>query len=204
MFKPFSRCTSPINIGVSVVASWQAVSTQHDDESRLVEAARNGDSAAFEKLYRSNRDRIYALLWRMCGGDAALAEDLLQEAFIRAWQKLDSFRGESRFGTWLHRLSANVALSDRRIRLRRIGREVAMDEVTERTAIGDRDVVADKRMDLEKAIAGLPERARSVLILYDIEGYRHAEIAEITGMAVGSSKAQLHRARKLIRKVLDS
>ena len=186
------------------MASWQAVSTQHDDESRLVELARNGDSAAFEKLYRSNRNRIYALLWRICGGDAALAEDLLQEAFIRAWQKLDSFRGESRFGTWLHRLSANVALSDRRIRLRRIGREVAMDEVTERTAIGDRDVVADKRMDLEKAIAGLPERARSVLILYDIEGYRHAEIAEITGMAVGSSKAQLHRARKLIRKVLDS
>jgi len=186
------------------VASWQAVSTQHDDESRLVELARSGDSAAFEKLYRSNRNRIYALLWRICGGDATLAEDLLQEAFIRAWQKLDSFRGESRFGTWLHRLSANVALSDRRIRLRRIGREVSMDEVTERTAIGDRDVFADTRMDLEKAIAGLPERARSVLILYDIEGYRHAEIAEITGMAVGSSKAQLHRARKLIRKVLDS
>jgi RNA polymerase sigma-70 factor (ECF subfamily) len=79
-----------------------------------------------------------------------------------------------------------------------------MDEVAQRTAIGDRDVFADKRMDLEKAIARLPERARTVLILYDIEGYRHAEIAEITGMAVGSSKAQLHRARKLIREVLDS
>jgi RNA polymerase sigma-70 factor (ECF subfamily) len=79
-----------------------------------------------------------------------------------------------------------------------------MDEVAERTAIGARDVVADKRMDLEKAIARLPERARTVLILYDIEGYRHAEIAEMTGMAVGSSKAQLHRARKLIREVLDS
>jgi RNA polymerase sigma-70 factor (ECF subfamily) len=79
-----------------------------------------------------------------------------------------------------------------------------MDEVVERTAVGDRDVIADKRMDLEKAIARLPERARTVLILYDIEGYRHAEIAEMTGMAVGSSKAQLHRARKLIREVLDS
>ena len=76
--------------------------------------------------------------------------------------------------------------------------------VTERTAVGKRDVVADKRMDLEKAIARLPERARTVLILYDIEGYRHAEIAEMTGMDVGSSKAQLHRARKLIREVLDS
>lgn len=77
-----------------------------------------------------------------------------------------------------------------------------MDEVAERTAIGVRDVVADKQMDLEKAIVRLPERARTVLILYDIEGYRHAEIAEMTGMAVGSSKAQLHRARKLIREVL--
>jgi len=188
----------------TAVASWQADSAQNDDESVLVDLARNGDNAAFEKLYRRNRDRIYGLLWRICGGDAALAEDLLQEAFVRAWQKLGSFRGESRFGTWLHRLSANVALSDRRTRLRRVGREVPMDEVAQRTAVGERDVVADKRMDLEKAIARLPERARAVLILYDIEGYRHAEIAEITGMAVGSSKAQLHRARKLIREVLDS
>jgi RNA polymerase sigma-70 factor (ECF subfamily) len=190
--------------GASAVALWQAGSAHNDDESVLVESARNGDSAAFEKLYRRNRDRIYGLVWRICGGDAALAEDLLQEAFIRAWQKLDSFRGESRFGTWLHRLSANVALSDRRIRLRRVGREVPMDDVAERTAIGDKNVVAPNRMDIEKAIARLPERARTVLVLYDIEGYRHAEIAEITGMAVGSSKAQLHRARKLIREVLDS
>lgn len=204
-FKPFGRCSSPINMGeAGAVASWQASTAQHDDESMLVESARNGESAAFEKLYRRHRDRIYGLLWRICGGNATLAEDLLQEAFIRAWQKLDSFRGESRFGTWLHRLAVNVALSDRRIRLRRVGRELPMDEVAQRTAIGDRDVVADKRMDLEQAIARLPERARTVLILYDIEGYRHAEIAEMTGMAVGSSKAQLHRARKLIRKELNS
>ena len=175
-----------------------------DDEANLVDAARQGDLAAFESLYRSNRDRIYGLLWRLCGGDAALAEDLLQEAFIRAWQKLDSFRGESRFGTWLHRLSVNVALSERRIRLRRVEREVRIDETAERTAIGDRDVFADKRMDLERAIARLPERARTVLVLFDIEGYRHLEIAEMTGMAVGSSKAQLHRARKLLREELDS
>jgi RNA polymerase sigma factor (sigma-70 family) len=186
------------------VASWQADSALHDDESMLVELARNGDCTAFERLYRANRDRIYGLLWRICGGDAALAEDLLQEAFIRAWQKLDSFRGESRFATWLHRLSVNVALSDRRIRLRRVAHEVRIDETAERTAIGDRDVFADKRMDLEMAIARLPERARTVLILFDIEGYRHLEIAEMTGMAVGSSKAQLHRARKLLREELNS
>jgi RNA polymerase sigma-70 factor (ECF subfamily) len=190
--------------GISAMASWKADSASHDGDASLVDSAKSGDIAAFEALYRSNRDRIYALLWRICGGDAALAEDLLQEAFIRAWQKLDSFRGESSFGTWLHRLSANVALGDRRTRLRRVGREVSMDDVVERTAMGDRDVFAGKRMDLEKAIARLPERARTVLVLYDIEGYKHAEIAEMTGMAVGSSKAQLHRARKLIREVLDS
>jgi len=190
--------------GASAVASWEAGFVNHDDEKNLVDAARQGDRVAFEGLYRNNRDRIYGLLWRLCGGDAALAEDLLQEAFVRAWQKLGSFRGESRFGTWLHRLSANVALSDRRIRMRRVKHEVVLDEAAERWIVGDQDVFADKRMDLERAIARLPERARTVLILYEIEGYKHAEISEITGMAVGSSKAQLHRARKLLRKDLDS
>ncbi len=185
------------------LTSWAADSASHDEDSDLVGRAARGDRAAFEKLYRRHRDRVYGLLWRLAGGDAALAEDLLQEAFVRAWQKLDSFRGESRFGTWLHRLSANVALSDRRIRLKRVQRETALDEGAERTAMGDRDVRAGQQMDLERAIAALPERARTVLVLYDIEGYSHAEIAELTDMAVGSSKAQLHRARKLIREDLE-
>jgi len=185
------------------LTSWAAESAHHDDDSGLVEQAGKGDCAAFEKLYRRHRDRIYGLLWRLAGGDAALAEDLLQEAFVRAWQKLDSFRGESRFGTWLHRLSANVALSDRRIRVKRVQRETPLDDAAERTAIGDRDVRAGHQMDLERAIASLPERARAVLVLYDIEGYSHAEIAEMTDMAVGSSKAQLHRARKLVREDLE-
>ena len=191
-------------IGASAVASWDADFEKHDDEASLVDAARQGDIAAFESLYRANRNRIYGLVWRICGGDVSLAEDLLQESFVRAWQKLDSFRGESRFGTWLHRLSANVALSDRRTRVRRVRNEVVMEESVERTAVGDRDVFADKRMDLERAITRLPERARTVLVLFDIEGYRHAEISKMTGMAVGSSKAQLHRARKLLREELDS
>lgn len=185
------------------MTSWAAESAHHDDDSSLVEQAGKGDCAAFEKLYRRHRDRIYGLLWRLAGGDAALAEDLLQEAFVRAWQKLDSFRGESRFGTWLHRLSANVALSDRRIRLKRVQRETPLDDAAERTATGDKDVRAGEQMDLEHAIASLPERARTVLVLYDIEGYSHAEIAEMTDMAVGSSKAQLHRARKLVREDLE-
>ena len=87
--------------------------------------------------------------------------------------------------------------------MRRVERETALEGTAERTAMGDRDVYADQQMDLEQAIAALPERARSVLVLYDIEGYSHAEVAEITGMAVGSSKAQLHRARKLVREDLD-
>ncbi len=180
--------------------AWDDVS---DDEDVLVRRACDGDHTAYESLYRLNRDRIYGLLWRMSGGQHALAEDLLQEAFVRAWQKLDSFRGDSRFGTWLHRLAVNVALSDRRTRLRQAGKETALDEHVDRTAVGSPDVYADKQQDLERCIAGLPERARTVLVLYDIEGYRHAEIAELTGMAVGSSKAQLHRARKLLREELS-
>ena len=186
------------------MASWKANIATHDDENDLVDSARDGDSHAFEKLYRQHRDRVYGLVWRLCGGDAARAEDLLQDAFVRAWQKLGSFRGESRFGTWLYRLSANVALSDRRSRARHLEREAVLDEAVERTAMGDRDVFADKRMDLEQAISRLPDGARTVLVLYDIEGFRHAEISEMTGMAVGSSKAQLHRARKLVREVLES
>jgi RNA polymerase sigma-70 factor, ECF subfamily len=96
-----------------------------------------------------------------------------------------------------------VVLSDRRIRVKRLRREQEFDENIERVQVGERDVFAGLRKDLEAAIAGLPERARTVLILYDIEGYRHEEIAEMTGMAVGSSKAQLHRARKLVQEVLE-
>ena len=131
--------------------------------------------------------RIYALVWRLCGNDAALAEDLVQEAFIRAWNKLELFEGKSAFGTWLHRLAANVALSDRRIRLKRVAREQPMDEAVERTAMGERDQRAGLKADLEQAIARLPERARTVLVLFDIEGYSHAEIAETTGMAPDGS-----------------
>jgi len=185
------------------LASWEEETPGHDDETGLVASATRGDSAAFETLYRRHRDRIYGLMWRLCGGNSALAEDLLQEAFIRAWQKLDSFRGDSQFGTWLHKLSVNVALSDRRSRMRRLTRETGMDEAVERSATGATDIYAGQRMDLEKAISRLPERARTVLVLFDIEGYSHVEISELSGMAVGSSKAQLHRARNLVREELD-
>jgi len=184
--------------------SWSAASTGHDADKDLVSLASGGDVAAFESLYRLHRDRVHGLVWRLCGCNLALAEDLLQETFVRAWCKLHLFRGESLFGTWLHRLAVNVALSDRRIRVRRARFESSLDETAERTAVGHRDVHAADHRDLEKAIARLPERARTVLVLFDIEGYGHAEIADITGMAEGSSKAQLHRARKLLREELDA
>ncbi len=185
------------------MTSWQHDKTDLSaTEKRWVEKAQAGDRLAFEQLYRSHCDRIYGLCWRMCGGDRALAEDMVQEAFVRAWNKLDLFRGDSKFGTWLHRLTVNVVLSDRRIRVKRLRREREFSDDLERVLVGERDVFAGLRKDLEAAIAGLPERARTVLVLYDIEGYQHNEIAEMTGMAVGSSKAQLHRARKLVRDVL--
>ena len=188
---------------MQAVTSWQQDKSELSaTEDRWVEKAQGGDRLAFEQLYRSHCGRIYALCWRMCGGDKALAEDMVQEAFVRAWNKLNLFRGDSKFGTWLHRLAVNVVLSDRRIRVKRLQREQEMVDEVERTLVGDRDVFAGLRQDLEVAIGGLPERARSVLILYDVEGYRHKEIAEMTGMAVGSSKAQLHRARRLLREVL--
>jgi len=185
------------------VTSWQHDKTDLlATEKRWVDKAQAGDRLAFEKLYRGHCDRIFGLCWRMCGGDNALAEDMVQEAFVRAWNKLHLFKGESKFGTWLHRLAVNVVLSDRRIRVKRVQREQEFSEDIERVQVGDRDVFAGLRKDLEAAISGLPERARTVLVLYDIEGYKHDEIAKMTGMAVGSSKAQLHRARKLVREVL--
>ena len=186
--------------------SWDGEDKVHDSDEDLplVDQARSGDVLAFQRLYQRHRERIYGLVWRLSGGDGALAEDLLQEAFVRAWQKLDSFRGESRFFTWLHRLSANVALSDRRSRMRRVRMETPADQDMIDSVEGARDVHAGKRANLERAIARLPERARAVLVLHDVEGYGHAEIAHMTGMAEGSSKAQLHRARKLVREMLDS
>jgi len=168
-------------------------------EESWVRDAVAGDRSAFEKLYRQHLQRIHALCWRMCGGVESIAEEMTQEAFIRAWQKLGSFKMQAKFGTWMHRVAVNVVLSDRRVRIRTMQRETSLEVVkVEPVEKHDASSTSETR-DLESAIAKLPERARSVLVLHDIEGYRHSDIAEMTGMAVGSSKAQLHRARKLVR-----
>ncbi len=169
------------------------------DEARLVERARSGDTGAFESLYRSNVGRVYALCLRM-SGDSERAERLTQDAFVTAWEKLSTFRGEAAFGSWLHRLTVNVVLQDRRSRLRR--RERLERAATEAELPATGGIGPGTRIDLERAIAGLPKRARLVFILHDVEGYRHEEIAEMLGTAVGTSKAQLHRARRLLREMM--
>jgi len=164
-----------------------------------VQAAASGDRAAFQRLYRAHVDRIYGAVLRLAGYDHARAEDLTQEAFIRAWQKLSGFRGDSAFSTWLYRLAVNVALMD--IRSRGSDPVTMMDE-DHIPDHGETPFCAAERDELERAIGKLPPRARAVLVLHDVEGWRHEEIGAELGMAVGSSKAQLHRARGLLRKVL--
>lgn len=174
-------------------------SVEADDDRALVRAAGLGDSRAFERLYRRHSRRVYAVVWRLSGGHVARAEDLVQEAFIRAWQALPAFRFESAFSTWLHRLAVNTALMELRSRAGSEDRETddsALATIASHDTAGQR---MREQIDLERAVASLPERARAVLVLHDIEGWKHEEIAAELGMAVGSSKAQLHRARNLLR-----
>lgn len=165
-----------------------------------VERAVRGDTEAFEHLYRDHVGRIYALCLRMTG-NAAEAEDLTQEAFIRAWERLGSFRGDAAFGTWLHRVAANVVISRGRNIARLRARVVDDEDMTRHADPLDRGPQGTD-IDLEGAIASLPDGAREIFVLFDIEGYRHEEIADMTGLAVGTTKAQLHRARKLLREAL--
>lgn len=168
-------------------------------EAAEVRRAAEGDHAAFERLYRTHIDRIYSLALRMTGED--LAEDLTQEVFIRAWGKLGSFRGDARFGTWLHRLAVNHILSRRASVRKREARNVFSAEVLERV-IAPRRRASAEALDLETALATLPARAKEVFVLYDVEGFGHEEIADMTGVTVGTSKSQLHRARMLLREQL--
>jgi len=168
----------------------------------LVRQAAAGDSRAFEQLYRMHVDRIFGLCCRLCHGDTARAEQSTQDAFVRAWEKLGSFRGESRFGTWLHRLTVNVVLGEHRLLKRWVTFEDGIgtdDESSGDGMFASQQEDTGLKMDLERAMARLPKGARTVLVLHDVEGYQHEEIASLTGIAVGTSKAQLHRARRLLR-----
>lgn len=198
--------------------------TEESDVSvRLVRRARGGERAAFEQLYRSHTGRVYALALRMAG-EPRRAEELTQDVWVRVWERLESFRGESAFSTWLHRVATNVILQEFRGEKRRRSRvklagapgqgagggsDGRRNEAPRRRwrPSADPSATAEDRIsgiDLERALAELPERARTVFVLHDVEGYRHAEIAELMDTAVGTSKSQLFRARKLLRERLEA
>ena len=169
------------------------------EDAILVRRAACADVLAFEALYRRHHRRVHGVIVRLVGAQGLRAEDLTQEAFVRAWQALPKFRFESAVSTWLHRLAVTTALME--LRSRRSGprfdeSEDALEDLGMADSAGNGTALS---MDLERAVATLPSRARAVLVLHDVEGWKHEEIAAELGMAVGSSKAQLHRARQLLR-----
>ena len=169
-----------------------------------VALAARGDRRAFERLYRAHVDKVFTLCARMVG-ERARAEELTQDVFVRAWEKLEQFRGDSAFGTWLHRMAVNVVLNERQAEKRR--RERHDDGIEDMDALPHSEVrplpVPGLSIDLEAAIAGLPPGAKKVFVLHDVEGYTHEEIAGQLGVTAGGCKAQLHRARMLLREALN-
>jgi RNA polymerase sigma-70 factor (ECF subfamily) len=165
--------------------------------------ARDGDPDAFARLYDSHAPRVHAICLRL-SGDPARAGELLQDVFVRAWERLGSFRGESAFGTWLHRLTVNVVLQRARGDQRRVRRIALGDDLAPKGIDGPtRALEPGLRLDLEQAVAGLPEVLREVFVLHDVEGFQHGEIAALLNIPIGTSRSHLFRARRLLREVLS-
>jgi RNA polymerase sigma-70 factor, ECF subfamily len=175
------------------------------EEMALVERCRKGDLAAFEEVYRAHAGRLYSLTCRMLGNPTD-AEDLLQDIFLAAHRKLDSFRGEAALGTWLYRLATNLCLDHLRSRTGRTNQLTdALDDEPSVPDDASRRLAerAVTRMDLERALAKLPEGCRAAFILHDVEGLEHREVAEALGIAEGTSKSQVHKARLRLRAILS-
>jgi RNA polymerase sigma-70 factor, ECF subfamily len=178
-------------------------------ETRAIQRAREGDPAAFEYLYCSHSRRVYAVCLRMVGNTTE-AEDLTQEAFLHLFRKIHTFRGESAFSTWLHRLAVNIVLMHLRKKSPPIVSIQATPDPEDETAspnvdIGEPDLLLEgvvDRINLKRCIAQLPAGYRLIFVLHDIQGYQHNEIAEILGRSVGDSKSQLHKARMRLRELL--
>lgn len=170
-----------------------------DDKKELdwIADAKGGDKAAFQQLYLLHYKRVFALCLRMTA-DSSQAEDACQEVFVQVWQKLDNFRGDSRFSTWLHSVASHVVISQMRKQASWWKRLIPQQEGTPEPG-----TQMSELSDLDKLILQLPERARVVFVLFAVEGYRHEEIAQMLNMAVGTSKAQYHRARTLLKEWLD-
>ena len=168
--------------------------------------AQRGDVDAFEELYRQHAGRVYALCLRLTA-DNAKARDLTQDVFVRAWEALPQFRGDAKLTTWLHRIAVNAMLMQRRSDRRRLSRVSLADDDADDAdaslvgATAPLDVAA--AIDLERAVAALPPGVRRAFVLHDVEGYSHEEIARMTGLAAGTLRAQLHRARQLLIRALS-
>ena len=169
------------------------------NEDAWIRRAQQSDARAFEALYRLHVDKVYGLCLRMTG-NVSEAEDCTQDAFIQAWNKMMKFRGDSAFSTWLHRIAVNTVLGRIRKSKREQDRVQAVNDVyTTRVDTGD----SGELRDLAEAINRLPERARHVFVLHAVYGYSHDEAAAMLGVAAGTSKAQLHRARRLLAQQLE-
>ena len=171
----------------------------------LAQRCRRGDAAAFEELYRAHSGRIYNLVLRMAGS-AQEAEDLLQEVFLQAHRKLGSFRGDSSLGTWLYRLAVNQCLDvlrGRQTRMARATDSIDADGAFEPVAAMPAVPTAISRLDLERAIARLPDGCRAAFVLHDVEGFEHNEVARLLGVSEGTSKSQVHKARMKLRAMLN-
>ena len=178
-------------------------------EARIIERAKQGDAEAFEALYHLHKRRVYSLCLRMTANTAA-AEDLTQEAFLQLFRKIGTFRGESAFSTWLHRMAVNVVL----MQLRKKGlpvvpleENIETEEESPRKEPGADDprlAGCIDRMQLQRSIEALPPGYRMIFLLHDVEGYEHNEIAEMVGCSIGNSKSQLHKARMKLREILKT
>lgn len=187
---------------VSAMQLPERTTETRSDEVTLAARARDGDVKAFEQLYRRYVGRVHAVCLRLAG-NAALAEECTQDAFVRAWESLAKFRGDSAFGTWLHRIAVNTVLERHRTQIRQASWVVHRnDEVL--NAVPAEESSPEHGLDLEESIAALPPAARMIFVLFDVEGHTHEEIAEMTGLAVGTSKAHLHRARQILRARLEA
>ena len=184
-----------------------AAPTTFTAEQALVARAQRGDVAAFEALYKANAPRVFALSLRLTGNRADAAE-LTQDVFVQAWQRLTSFRGDAALSSWLHRIAVNTIFMRSRGEHRRRARVryAAEEQDGDAAPVNQGTVPAvdvAQAVDLERAIAALPPGARRVFVLHDVIGYRHEEIARLTGLAEGTLRAQLHRARRLLMEALQ-
>lgn len=194
----------------TAIAAMPSPPPDRDAERALIARAQRGDLGAFEALYRANAPRVFALALRLTG-DRHDAGELTQDVFVHAWQRLTTFRGDAALASWLHRITINTLLMRERGSRRRTARlhdlgVVDTDDVVAGIDAEDRSTRAvdvEQVVDLERAIAALPAGARRVFVLHDVLGYRHEEIARVTGLAEGTVRAQLHRARRLLMEALD-